>query len=187
MKKYLSYGWVLIAMATIAFGTIGFVTGHFHEGLFPVSASFAGKRIALYILCALLVLLGTATFFTQLRYKSFLVISGLYLLLYLIIHLYRLLCHLHNPQIWAGSTEVIGLSCGALFAAQVDVTPVGRLVEEVQPAAGLGLVPGHAADRRHLLDEVGHHLVFGRDRLGTAVVVELAAVVVGRVVRRGDI
>ena len=39
----------------------------------------------------------------------------------------------------------------------------------------------------HLIDEVGHDLVVGRHRLAAALVVELAAVVVGRVVRGGDV
>ena len=38
-----------------------------------------------------------------------------------------------------------------------------------------------------LIDEVGHDLVVGRHRLAAALVVELAAVVVGRVVRGGDV
>ena len=47
--------------------------------------------------------------------------------------------------------------------------------------------PGQRPDRRDLIDEVGHDLVVGRHRLAAALVVELAAVVVGRVVRGRDV
>jgi hypothetical protein len=64
---------------------------------------------------------------------------------------------------------------------------VQRLVEPVDAAGALGLGPGQVLDDRHLIDQVGHDLVFGRHRLAAALIVKLAAVVVRGVVRRGDV
>ena len=80
-------------------------------------------------------------------------------------------------------SSIFGGGDQALLAAEVDVAPVRWLVEEVDLAGAHGLGPGQVADRRDLIDEVGHDLVVGRHRLAAALVVELAAVVVGRVVR----
>ena len=73
------------------------------------------------------------------------------------------------------------------FAAQIDVSAVRRLIEPVQPAGTLGLAPRQRFDGRHLIDEIGHDLIFGRHRLTAALIVELAAVVVGRIVRGRDV
>ena len=75
----------------------------------------------------------------------------------------------------------------ALLAAQIDVGLVRLLIEEVDAAAARASGQGSALIVRHLIDEVGHDLVVGRHRLAAALVVELAAVVVGRIVRRRDV
>ena len=75
----------------------------------------------------------------------------------------------------------------ALLAAQVDVGLVRRLIEEVDAAGTHRLGPRQRLDVRHLVDEVGHDLIVRRHRLAAAFVVELAAVVVGRIVRRRDV
>ena len=47
--------------------------------------------------------------------------------------------------------------------------------------------PREVSDGGHLIDKLAHDLVFGRHWLGAALVVELAAVVVGGVVAGGHV
>ncbi len=62
-----------------------------------------------------------------------------------------------------------------------------RFVEPTQSARALRFDPGQRFDGRHLIHEIGHDLIVGRHRLSAALIVELAAIVVGRIVRGGDV
>src|SRR5437764_64105 len=65
---------------------------------------------------------------------------------------------------------------------------VSRQARPPMRASGLNRIgPRHRLDGCHLVDEIAHDLVVRRHRLPAALVVELAAVVVGRVVRRRDV
>ncbi|MCB9741251.1 MAG: hypothetical protein H6740_01355 [Alphaproteobacteria bacterium] len=61
------------------------------------------------------------------------------------------------------------------------------VVEEVDEALLDGLLPGDAPHLAHLLDDLHEALVVGRDLLAALDVVDLGAVVVGRVVGGRDV
>ena len=75
----------------------------------------------------------------------------------------------------------------ALLTAHIDVRLVRNLIERMHLAAANSLRPGEFLDERDLFDEVGHDLIVGRHGLAAALVIELAAVIVGRIVRRADV
>ena len=70
---------------------------------------------------------------------------------------------------------------------QVDVGLVLIVGDRRDPSRRTRLVERHAADLAHRIDQIGEILVARRNVLRALTVVELAAVVVGVVVRRGDV
>src|SRR5439155_23637162 len=78
----------------------------------------------------------------------------------------------------------LGWRYQALLPTEIVVRLMGSVVEKVDPTGANRLRPRQSLDGRDLIDQVGHDLVVGRDRLTSALVIKLAAVVVGRIVRR---
>ena len=69
-----------------------------------------------------------------------------------------------------------------LFLAKLDVGPVRLLIQKVDLAGTNSIGEWDQFYRRHLFDNVGHDLIVGRDRLRTALVGKLGAIVVRRIV-----
>lgn len=119
MRKYLSHAYILIAVAAIAFGLIGIVAGGFLKNFVPVPESMSGSKILLYLVSLAFIAPGIGMLIPKTKYSASIALGVVFLLLYLILHLVKLLGNIYDPGFWAASSEMIALACGAIFAAQV--------------------------------------------------------------------
>lgn len=102
----------LYAGAVLAIGLIHFITRAFPAGLLPAPGYTGAAFVsgALLIAAALYMLVSNHA-------RAGLYMAMVWLLLFLCIHLFKLLTHLHDGNVWTGALEVLGLCSGGLIAA----------------------------------------------------------------------
>lgn len=111
-QRFDNTGRWLYAGAVLAIGLIHFITRGFPAGLLPAPGYTVGAFIsgALLVAAALYLLISPDP-------RAGLCMAMMWLLLFLCIHLVKLLTHLHDGNVWTGALEVLGLCGGGLIAA----------------------------------------------------------------------
>jgi uncharacterized membrane protein len=112
---YLKTGKLFFAASILSIGIVHVLTGNFPTGLLPVALTLTCRTLLVYLTGAMLIIAGILIFIKRYTYYGALLTGLVFLIFILLLHLPKLIQHLHDPGEWTASFEAIALFSGALI------------------------------------------------------------------------
>jgi uncharacterized membrane protein len=117
-SNYLKTGSLFYAITILAIGIIHLINQNFPVGLLPVAVTIPGRAALVYITAFVMIAAGLMLLIGKLKFYGAILACAIWLIFILLLHLPKLLFHLHDPNEWTGTSECLGLLCGALLILQ---------------------------------------------------------------------
>jgi uncharacterized membrane protein YphA (DoxX/SURF4 family) len=147
-------------MAAVALGLVGLASGDFASVWQPVPAALPGRIVLAYLVAAVLVLGGLAIQWRRTVRQGVLVLTGLYVLDVVLLHLPRVIGHPTSFGPYAGVAEQSAILAGGLlaYALVADMTAGARagLIKTGQVMFGVCLIAFAAAHFTDLPDTAAY-------------------------------
>ena len=108
-------GKFFFAAAIIAIGVTHLVTGNFPIGLEPLALAFTAKTLLANTTGIALITGGVLVFLRRYSYNGAILLTIIWLILFLLVHLPKLIHDVHDAGEWTAAFEVIELISGAMI------------------------------------------------------------------------
>lgn len=126
MQNLTATGRLFFAISITVFGIQQFMYNDFLPTLMPIPISLPGRQFLLYIISIFLIIASICIVIKKMERLAATIIGILFLLLFFIIHLPKIIGDPHNGGLWAAAFEVFAIGGGALFLARISSTGMNR-------------------------------------------------------------